>query len=145
YIVLPGVKSLPIESLNALRNFVLGGGGLILFLGPDTSAIQFARLGELLPAPLAKIESAHDPETGWRLSSFDTTAPVFALFREPNSGNLSLPRFSQRFAINPTPASSTIATFDDGVPLLLARQVGQGRVVLVNSSADTAWTDWPKL
>jgi hypothetical protein len=144
YIVLPGVKSLPNESLNALRNFVLSGGGLILFLGPDTSAIQFARLGELLPAQLGKIESAHDPETGWRLTNYDTTTPIFALFREPNSGNLSLPQFSHRFALTPNSAASIIASFDDGTPLLLTRQAGHGRIVLVNSSADTTWTDWPK-
>jgi hypothetical protein len=144
YVVLPGVKSISNETVNALREFVHGGGGLILFLGPGTSAIQFARLGDLLPAQLGRTEQAWEGERGWHLANYDKAAPMFAVFREPNSGNLSLPQFMQRFSIAPNPASSVAAHFDDGMPLLVVQQSGEGRVVLVNTSADTAWTDWAK-
>jgi hypothetical protein len=81
---------------------------------------------------------------GWHLVNYDKTAPMFAVFREPNSGNLSLPEFTQRFNLTPAAGSTVVAQFEDGMPLIVARQVGAGRVVLVNSSADTAWTDWQK-
>ena len=144
YVVLPGVKSLPNEAVNALRDFVRAGGGLILFLGPGTSGIQFARLGDLLPAQLGRIESVNETEAGWHLTTFDKAATMFAAFREPNSGNLSLPEFTQRFSLTVNAGASIAAQFDDGTPLILAQQVGEGRVVLVNSSADTSWTDWQK-
>ena len=37
-----------------------------------------------------------------------------------------------------------LARFDDTQPFLLARSAGAGRVLFANTSADTAWTDWPK-
>lgn len=144
YIVLPGVKSLPAEVSNALQQYVRAGGGLILFLGPDTSTINLARLGELLPAQLGKIDTVAEADSGWNLATYDKAAPMFAVFREPNSGNLGLPEFTQRFTLSPTADSTVVAKFQDGTPLIVARQVGAGRVVLVNTSADTAWTDWQK-
>jgi len=143
YIVLPGVKNLSAEVAGTLQEFVRSGGGLILFLGPGTSAISMARLGELLPAQIGKLESSGE-DVGWHLANYDKAAAMFAVFREPNSGNLSLPEFTQRFALTPNTGSAVVAQFEDGMPLIVARQVGEGRVVLVNSSADTAWTDWQK-
>ena len=144
YVVLPGVKSLPADVASALQEYVRQGGGLMLFLGPGSSAISLARLGELLPAQIGKNESYSEVESGWHIAKYDKTATMFAAFREPNSGNLSLPEFTQRFSMTPANSSSVIAHFEDGMPLIIARQVGEGRVVLVNSSADTAWNDWPK-
>jgi hypothetical protein len=144
YVVLPGVKSLPADLASALQEYVREGGGLMLFLGPGSSAISLARLGELLPAQIEKLESFSEVESGWHLAKYDKAATMFAAFREPNSGTLSLPEFTQRFNIKPANGSSIIAHFEDGMPLIVARHVGEGRVVLVNSSADTAWNDWPK-
>lgn len=144
YILLPGVKNLPTDAITPLHEFVRGGGGLILFLGPGTSPLALARLGDLLPAQIGKVESLRELEPGWHLGRFDPTAPMFADFREPASGNLSLPEFTQRFSIKPGPGSSVVANFEDGMPLIVARAVGEGRVVVVNTSADTAWTDWQK-
>jgi hypothetical protein len=145
YVVLPGLKTLPTETVQALQAFVGSGGGLVLFLGPATSAIQMARLGEMLPAQIGKLESTADAEGGWHLADFDKATPMFAVFKEPNSGNLSLPEFTRRFALAPTAGSSIVAQFEDGAPMILTRQFGEGRVVLVNTSADTVWTDWQKL
>jgi hypothetical protein len=144
YVVLPGVKTLPNEAVDALRRFVEGGGGLVIFLGPETSPIQYARLGVLCPAQPGRMESASEAGGGWHLAKYDKAAPMFAAFREPHSGNLSLPEFTHRFSLAQSAGSSAVAYFEDAVPLIVARQVGEGRVVLVNSSADTAWTDWQK-
>ena len=144
YVVLPGVKSLPVDLATALQEYVREGGGLMLFLGPGSSAISLARLGELLPAQIGKIESYSEVESGWHLAKYDKAATMFAAFREPNTGTLALPEFTQRFSLTPANGSSVVAHFEDGMPLIVARQVGDGRVVLVNSSADTAWNDWPK-
>ena len=144
YVVLPGVKSLPNEVVSALQEYVRAGGGLMLFLGPGTSAIGFARLGELLPVQIGKSQTLGEEAAGWHLERFDKAAAMFADFREPNSGNLALPEFTGRFSITPVEGSSVAAQFEDGMPLIVTRQVGEGRVVLVNSSADTAWTDWQK-
>jgi hypothetical protein len=46
--------------------------------------------------------------------------------------------------VTASPQSTVLARFDDGHPFLLGRSVGRGAVLLANTSADTAWTDWPK-
>ena len=36
------------------------------------------------------------------------------------------------------------ARFDDSIPLLVGGVTGSGRVLWANTSADTAWNEWPK-
>src|SRR5260221_7480976 len=69
---------------------------------------------------------------------------MFAPFRRPGNGNLALPEFSRRCTLAASSGSSTPAQFGDRFPAIVSRAVGGGKVVLINSSADTAWTDWPK-
>jgi hypothetical protein len=144
YLVLPGLKSLSAEASTRIQEFVRSGGGLIIFLGPGTSAITLSKLGEILPAQIGKIETSREADKGWRVTQFDKASAIFAAFREPNSGNLSIPEFTERFTLTPAADSSIVAQFQDGTPFVVARQAGDGRVVLVNSSADTSWTDWQK-
>lgn len=145
YVVLPGVKQLPTATVAALTAYVKAGGGLLLFLGENASANRYnADLRELLPASLGKPEATSETEAPWRLAEIDKSSPLFAPFREANSGNLFLPGFTQRYSLAALPEGVVVAEFDDGTPFAVRRQVGQGRVVLVNTSADTAWTDWQK-
>jgi len=99
-------------------------------------------LGNLLPVALDGVETATDLD--WRLWEHDEQSPVFAPFTSPNSGNLALPKFTRRATLRAVDNAAVLARFQDGVPLMIDRTLGQGRVLLVNSSADTAWSDWPK-
>ncbi|KAB2663564.1 MAG: VWA domain-containing protein, partial [Verrucomicrobia bacterium] len=129
---------------DALDGYVRAGGALLVFLGEDAAtAGAEATLADLLPARVGGIEKG-EPENPWRLGEVDRASPVFAAFREPGSGNLVLPEFTARHALEPVAGASVLARFDDGTPMLLARAVGAGRVLLANTSADTRWTDWPK-
>src|SRR5262249_4841970 len=103
-----------------------------------------SELSELLPAQLGKVESIPDSGASWRIGEHDTNTAVFGAFRLPNNGNLALPEFRTRLALTPVPGSSSLAFFDDDVPLLVSRRLGKGQIALVNTSADTAWGDWPK-
>lgn len=144
-VMLPGLKDLPAGVGNALSAFVTAGAGLVLFLGEDVSANRYnSELRDLLPARLGDPDTCPGPGSPWRISFYDTNSPVFSVFRSPNSGDLRIPGFDKRFALEAVEGVNRQAFFDDGVPLVVARQVGRGRVVLVNTSADTAWCDWPK-
>mgnify|MGYP003575076974 CR=1 FL=1 len=144
FLVIPGLKSLPGSIAAALNSFVQGGGGLLLFLGEDASAIGYSALGELLPAQPGNDELPSDGSPGWRIGNYEKDHSIFSVFREPNSGDLFLPELTRRFAMTVLPGSDIIAAMEDGTPLIVTRTAGQGRVVLVNSSADTVWNDWPK-
>ncbi|MBL9175600.1 MAG: BatA and WFA domain-containing protein [Verrucomicrobiales bacterium] len=143
-VLLPGLRSVPTEARRAITGFAGAGGGVLAFVGDDVTANGFnADYAGLLPVALRAVESA-PPESPWRLGEFDPAAPGFTPFRPANSGNLALPQFLRRFTVVPSEKSVVSARFEDGVPLLVGGEVGRGRVLLVNSSADTSWNDWPK-
>ena len=144
-VMVPGLKDLPAGIGAALSAFVNEGGGLVLFLGEDVSANRYSsELREVLPARLGEPDTSPDPGSPWRIAFYDTNSPVFSPFHLPNSGDLRIPGFTRRFALEANEGAARLAFFDDGVPLLVTRSLGRGRIVLVNTSADTAWSDWPK-
>lgn len=145
FVVLPGVKHLPGATVQALRAYLEAGGGLLMFLGDGVSANFYnSELNGWLPAQLGGSQAVGQEEAAWRIAAFKKTSPCFAPFRAPNSGNLYLPEFTHRFILTPGAESTVAAEFDDEMPMLAHRPVGRGRVALVNTTADTLWTDWQK-
>ena len=145
-VLIPALRQLPEGCARALLEFARHGGGVLLFLGDGLSASRYnAELGGLLPATLDRIEGdALAFENYWRLRDFDVTSAVFAAFRRPRSGDLTLPQFWRRYVLAPTESARVLARFRDSSPFLLSREIGRGRVVLANTSADASWSDWPK-
>ncbi|HEV8542851.1 MAG TPA: hypothetical protein VGR78_10705, partial [Verrucomicrobiae bacterium] len=145
FVVVPGVREISSPAIQALKNYLQDGGGLLLFLGENVSANYYnTALRELLPAELGQREANRDEDSPWRIAEFNKASPPFAPFRDPASGNLTLAEFTRRFALQSLPGSAVLASFDDDVPFVVERKIGNGHIVLVNSSADTGWTDWPK-
>lgn len=143
-VVLPAPKALSGEAKRALTDYVKSGGGLLLFVGDALSANGFnSDFSGLAPAVLRTVEGAGS-ESVWRVGEHEADSPLFVSFREANSGNLFLPQFIRRFTVAITEKSRVSARFEDGVPLVMGGGVGSGRVLLVNTSADTSWSDWPK-
>jgi hypothetical protein len=144
-VVLPGLKQVPAALGPALTSYVQAGGGLLMFVGDGISVNRYnSEFKELLPVPLGNQEVSASSEMDWRIGQYDTNTPGFAVFQAPNSGDLSLPRFGKRLTLAAQDPKALVAGFEDGLPVVLTRGVGRGRVVLVNSSADTSWNDWPK-
>ena len=142
-VLLPGLKRLPAGAPAALLAHVQAGGGLMIFINDAVSANHYnLELSQLLPAPLGTVETADDLD--WRIWEWERKSPVFAPFNAPNSGNISLSRFTRRFSIPTSGAGVVLARFQDGMPALLERTIGKGRVLLFNSTSDTSWNDWPK-
>ena len=144
-VVLPGLRDIPNDAGRALTEFVRGGGGLLVFLGEGISANRYNNeFHSLLPARLGSVEVAPGGAVGWRIGEFSTNAGAFAVFSQPESGDLAIPQFFKRYTLTPTEGASSMAFFEDGLPLVIAGAVGRGQVALVNSSGDTSWNDWPK-
>jgi hypothetical protein len=146
-VILPALRQIPVNAGETLSKYVRAGGGLLLFVGDGMSANRYnAEFRDLLPLPLDSLDSRAN--AGWRLEGFDKTSPVFAVFVGTAAANLRLPQFSRRFRIPadsfPAGGTSILAAFDDGVPLIASRSVSAGRVMLMNTSVDASWSDWPK-
>ena len=140
FVVLPGLREIPSGASKALSEFVQAGGGLLFFLGDSVSANRYnSEFRELLPAQLGRIEGSL---LNWHLDNYEKSSAIFAAFQRPNSGNLNLPEFTHRFTLTADQNARVLAQFDDGVALVI--QSADGRIILVNTSADTRWNDWPK-
>lgn len=145
-IIIPGLRAVPPALPHSLSNYVARGGGLLLFVGgevrPDRYNIEWRGL---LPATLHRVEGdPATPETYWQLPAEALDGLLFAAFREPRSGDLARPLFKRRCDLVPGADSRVLAVFGDGKPFVVARETGEGQVVLVNTSAGTEWNDWPK-
>ncbi len=142
-IVLPPLRQIPAGLSEVLLTFVRNGGGLLMFIGDGVSANRYnAEFRDVLPAQLEKVETRSN--AGWHIDDFDKSSPMFEAFQGGLAVNLRLPEFTRRFALSTATESSVLAKFDDGVPLIQGRNVGSGRVLLVNTTPDTSGSDWPK-
>ncbi len=122
-----------------LRDWVSGGGGLLIVLGRDASMNRWSDAGlELLGAGPGSLVDAVD---GRRLSWLDYDHPVFELFAGPRSGDFSGARFERFWSLEPTGGTAVLARFDSGEPALLERPLGEGRVLIWTSTLDRYWND----
>jgi hypothetical protein len=100
----------------------------------------------LLPAKLASVFTA---PTDKPLHIDPATADprgFLAGFREEPLDRVSLVEVDQLLVVEKPDESARIAIkYSDGRPAVLSRKFGDGEVVLVTTSADPTWTNWPIL
>lgn len=146
--VVANVGGLRAEHVDRLERLVREGMGLILFPGDQTDADTWNELlwkdGKgLSPARVIGVtEEARtglviEPEPDSPLEMLTRVAPE-ALKRITVSKFLDL-------ALGDSEAVRTLARWDDidRTPAVLERSYGRGRVLLIPTTADRAWTDWP--
>lgn len=124
----------------ALTEWVRAGGGVVVAAG--------ARLGtrsvdhELLPAALRGPVDRLD-DRGGVFGDVATEHPVFLPFRAAAAGALGAARFLRYPRVEPAAGAEVVARFDDGLPAVVERREGEGRVVLVAAPLDTRAGDFP--
>jgi hypothetical protein len=149
-----------------MEQYVRRGGGLILFPGqrinPSFYNEQLSGKYQLLPATYgpARGNAEQDAEY-FTVQDRDLEHGIVSIWNDPNAGNLSSTRFYRAFDLVPVssttqPASGARATndlaadagapqvvlkFNHGLPAIVERAWGLGRVVMFASTADTAWND----
>ncbi len=146
----PGIPALSDKSLTALKQFVESGGGLILcageFVNPDSYNNVFGGNGaNLLPVVLQ--EPVQAPQNVPFHPSPDSVTKTDFLTRVREEPFRSIMSAVEVYKALPGRidgnGSRTLLQLDNDQPLISARKVGQGEVVLFHTSADTTWTDWP--
>lgn len=133
----------------ALVDFVRGGGGLVLAVGDNVTAERWnTALSSLLPVPLGRPRDlvSLDAESGEPLARPDPALDLFAPFTQ--GGLDAFPRVRQRRVLTTTPYEDdeelrTLLRFQSGVPALIERSVGTGRVLLWTSTVDLGWGNAP--
>lgn len=116
------------------------GGGAVVVVGPRLSARRGA-LSPLLPATVAGTADRLS-DRGGTLRDVRTEHPLFAPFREvPDAlGAVRLFRYAR---LDAAPTGDVLARFDDGLPAVIERRVGEGRIVMLALPLDNSGGDFP--
>lgn len=124
----------------ALTAWIRDGGGLVIAAGRRLAA-RGGQASSLMPAT---IRGAADrlADRGGTLGEVSTEHPVFAPFRDAAAA-LGAARFLRYPRLEPAPGADVLARFDDGLPAVVERREGPGRVLLVAAPLDAQGGDFP--
>ena len=145
-IVLANVASLAPEQAERLKRQVEAGAGLMIFVGDQIDPANYNQLlGDLLPAPL---DAAVDEEISGVLVEEGAPGPLDALLQLNPAvlERVKLRKFYQvQLGEEEGRGVRVLARWNSAgaTPAVLERTVGEGRVLLVTTTADKNWTDWP--
>lgn len=139
----------PAPLADDLLRFVEAGGGLFLSVGNRVDPDTYNRvLGDLLPARFTEVKTRggqtfEQSPTGMALPPLDQGE--FQVFRTGGAAVFSRVRFGRLIGTEPRLQSDSrvLLRYTDGLPALLERRVGDGRVVVFTSTVDDDWTDFP--
>ncbi len=132
-----------------LTEFVRGGGNLIITGGDNVTTDRYnAALGSILPAPLRQSRALADRgEEGMPIALPDVREPLFQPFRRGGRGGFSEVKTHTALTFEPFDTNddqvSVLLTYDNGLPALVERRIGQGRVVVWTSTVDLGWGNLP--
>lgn len=153
-VILANVVDVATNTVDALAAYINKGGGLIIFPGDRFQRTfyneQFGKR-DILPATFG--EPKGDDKAQTRLTTFSETSlnhPIAALWKDPASGrvgSVSIYKYTPLALVTPAdrkqPAPQIILQLLDGTPAAAERTVGDGRVIVFNTTADSAWSNLP--
>lgn len=135
FVVLSDIGSMPAGFENSLRAYVNGGGSLLVSLGTTSAALQHVPVsGEAIQG------SSYASREGDRfqtVASADTEHPSLR-----GTNKLEGVQFFEVIRVDPG-SSRVLARLANQTPLLLEKQVGEGRVLVFTSTFDKLLNDFP--
>lgn len=137
--------AVPQEFVDRLSRFVREGHGLLIFGGPrvtiDLYNRSFFEEQGILPFKLLPPETGaiHPDPASVEAVSF------LAAFREEPLNRIAATNVQQWLGVEERESkeSRVVLRYGNGKPAVATRSVGSGEVVLVTTSADPRWSDWP--
>jgi hypothetical protein len=128
----------PVPPLPALDQWVKRGGGLVVVPGRRAEGRVAS---PLLPATIGTpVDRLSD--RGGSLGDVRMDHPLFAAFRSTPAA-LNAARFLRYPRLVPSAGADVIARFDDGLPAVVERKNGIGRVMVIAASLDSRSGDFP--
>jgi hypothetical protein len=128
FIVLNDLGQLPPGFEDLLKRYVSGGGSLLISLG--SSAAALTKVPVLDEAIDSSSYAAPERDRFLAVSEIDTGHPALR-----NVDRFTGVRFFQAIRVTPT-KSKVLARLNDQTPLVLERQVGEGKVLVFASTFD---------
>lgn len=132
-----------------LVDFVRKGGNLVISAGNNVTADRYnAALASVLPSRLRDTRSVADAgETGIPVALPDTSHELFAPFARAGRGSFTRIRSHTLLTFEPyedvPDEVATLLRYENGMPALVQRTIGAGRVIVWTSTFDHAWSNLP--
>ncbi|MGM0557104.1 MAG: BatA domain-containing protein, partial [Myxococcota bacterium] len=151
-LVLANVSSVKKAVADRLEGFVNKGGGLLVSMGDQVDVDAWNKtMAELLPKPLRglkRLAQKDDPDAPVKITHFgpgQRSHPIFRVFDLPGGASLQSVQVFSYMLLQPSPPeqSETVLSYKDDSPALIERHVGDGRVMLLTTTLDREWTDFP--
>ena len=162
-LILANVARFPERLVPNLTSYARRGGGIVIFPGDRLDVNfyneQLFQKTSLLPAMFGQVRGkAEQSEEFFSVQTRDFSHAITTLWNDPAAGTFSSVRVFQHHILLPslattnTPARTespdagvpqTVLSLSDGLPLIMERPFGLGRVVQCATTADTAWNDLP--
>ena len=122
-----------------LTAWIEKGGVLIRFAGPRLAAQEGALTPVTLRPTSRSLGSSLSWETPQRIADFPATSPFTGIPRPTDTA------VRQQVLAQPSSEleSLTWAKLEDGTPLVTARRMGRGELILFHVTADPDWSDLP--
>lgn len=148
-VILCNVEALTPQVRQRLYQFVAAGGGLVFFAGNRVDAARYNAMfyhtdTPLLPLPLAAPVQRPE-EQPMALGTVVSSHEALNIFAGAE-GLLQGAKFYRYVAVEGAavvPGVRVLLSLQDAHPLLVEKDLGQGRVLFFTSSADRDWTDLP--
>ncbi len=135
FVVLSDVGTMPAGLENSLRAYVAAGGSLLIALGTHSAALT------RVPVSNETIQgSSYAARSGSRFETVAAADAEHPALRRANK--LDGVQFYQAIRVDPG-QSRVIARLTNQAPLLLEKQVGEGRVMVFTSTFDNIANDLP--
>jgi hypothetical protein len=129
-LVLADVNSLSSVAQTRIREYIAGGGRVLMALAPGIAKGRAALLadvdiGEVItrPAQVGAVQSSH---------------PILR-----NASDWHRVRFFRYLQVRPAENDTVLVALEDATPVLIERQQQGGRVLLLTAPLDRAWNDLP--
>ncbi len=138
-IVIADVGTLGPGERVALERWIEGGGVVLRFAGPRLAAAE----DDFVPVRLRRGDRQLGGALSWSeplpLAPFDPRGPFAGLTPSAEA------RVSRQVLAEPGPelARAVLASLADGTPIVTGRAIGDGWLILVHTTANTAWSSLP--
>jgi hypothetical protein len=141
-VALCNVERLREDDVKSLTAYVSGGGSLLVFTGDRVEKAGYEPLERagLLPAA---VDGPAGPDS-FRFGNWDREHPILRPLSDPQQGDLRRITFHHITRLKPAAGARVLASAVGGEPLLVEGRLGDGRILVVSSTADRDWGDWPQ-
>ncbi len=143
------VKSFSANEAERIKGFVEGGGGILLFPGPDMDIPNYN--STLLPLlhipPVQSIIS--NPQGPLSFNRIDFDHPLFSTMFEPTQNpkqehqQIESPHVITTLQRQAGKQARTIISLSDGSPFLTEHTVGEGKILFFSVAPLVTWSDAP--